>query len=390
MGKFLTASILLLIIHIGTVFAVPSSQNFNLTSLSISSGGGISNSPSYKNYISGGIISGITNSTLYRNLVGFFYTWLLANDQYCTADNQCESGICSNNVCSATRIVTTTSTTSTTGGGGGAAAPSGGGGGAGFLFPKEDFSVSATTITTKLALGDEEVYLITLKNTGRTNLTIPIQLESLSKYITIPKKEIFLEINDETSIEIGIIAKDVGSFIGQLFMGPSNLQKTIPIILEFISDLVLFDVKMDITREFSEVEAGSDLKTQITLLNVGAPEKVDVFVTYFIKDLRGNIIYEETETFAVLEQISYQKNLPLHESMLPGNYVAIAEVKYADSFAVSSQLFRVVEPRAKIVKELFTKNISLLTLISIVIVISISFLSYKLYSKKRKRKLKNF
>jgi hypothetical protein len=108
-----------------------------------------------------------------------------------------------------------------------------------------------------------------------------------------------------------------------------------------------------------------------------------------MKDLSGNILYEETETFAVEKQVSYPKSFKIHETTVPGSYVAIVEIRYADSFAVSSQLFRVVEKKAVIGTEIITKNTTLMIFLTFILVGIISMLSYKLASiKKRGRKKK--
>ncbi|MCH8329532.1 MAG: hypothetical protein IIB81_04020, partial [Nanoarchaeota archaeon] len=68
-------------------------------SLIVSSGGDTVNSSNYKSYVATGIIAGITNSSTYKNWLGFFYTWLLGDDQPCTSASQCEGGYCCSNLC---------------------------------------------------------------------------------------------------------------------------------------------------------------------------------------------------------------------------------------------------------------------------------------------------
>src|SRR3989344_2867974 len=57
------------------------SSNYRNFPLVVSSGGDIANSSSYKTYTATGIIAGIINSSNYKNLLGFFYTRVLANRQ---------------------------------------------------------------------------------------------------------------------------------------------------------------------------------------------------------------------------------------------------------------------------------------------------------------------
>jgi len=353
------------------------SSNFKLSTGTISSGGEIVNSSSYKNYVTTGIISGVINSSTYKNLLGFFYTWLLADDQPCTTANQCEGGFCCSNLCKSSSCPVAEEAAAA------AAAAGAAGGGGGFILLKEekDYTVSKSSIKLKLTLGESAEETLVIKNTGKIALSVSLNVEGIDKYLSLSDNVVEIGVDEDVEVTLDFLARNVGGFVGQIITLSENIRKSIPIILEIISELVLFDAKLDIP--FAEVEPGGVLKTQITLLNVGAPEKVDVFAAYFIKDLSGNIIYEETETFAVEKQISYPKFFKIHESTVPGSYVAVVEIRYADSFAVSSQLFRVVEKKGFIQKEIFLKNTIMILFIVSIIIIVVAFLIHKLGSIKK-------
>ena len=349
--------------------------------LIVSSGGEIVNSNTYKSYAAIGIIAGITNSSTYKNWLGFFYTWLLADNQPCASASQCEGGYCCSNLCKSSACPTEEAPAA---GGGGAAAGGGGGmapniTGVGLLKIK-DYSVNPSSIKAKLALGESSEKKLKIKNEGSTDLIISLRAEGVKDYLSLSKEFIDLKVGEQEEVKLEFIGKRVGSFVGKVTASAGEIEKIVPIIIEVISKLVLFDAKLDIPVAYAEVEPGEDLKAQITLLNVGAPEKVDVLITYFIKDLSGNIIYEETETFAVEKQISYQKVFRIHKSTVPGSYVAIIELRYADSFAVSSQLFMVVEKKAFAEMEKITKNTTLMIFLTFILIGIISMLAYKLAS----------
>ena len=241
----------------------------------------------------------------------------------------------------------------------------------------------------KLSLGESEERVLVVRNTGSAALTMPLAVEGIKGYMTLSDEFVSLGPGESAAVTLGFIGRNVGSFVGRIIASIGQIEKSVPIILEVISELVLFDVKLDILKAYAEIEPGNELKAQITLLNVGAPEKVDVLASYFIKDLGGNIVYEETETFAVEKQLSYQKSLPVHESAVPGSYVAVIEIRYAESFAVSSQLFRVVEKKESVVEDIIMKNISLMVFLSFMLVAIISALTYKLIGAMRKGKKKS-
>ena len=382
----LPAFFLVLMIVAGISYAFQSnSSNFRHFTGTISTGGEIVNNSNFKSYVAAGIISGVVNSSAYKNFLGFFYTWLLADDQPCTSANQCQGGFCCSNLCKSSSCPVSAAAAAGGGGGGGGEAAGGGGGGGIFLPAAEDFSVSPGSVKLKLSLGETEKRVLVVRNTGSAALTIPLAVEGVKGYMALSDDFVSLGPGESATVTLNFIGRNVGSFVGQIIARTSQIEKSIPIIIEVISGLVLFDVKLDIPKEYAEIEPGKELKAQITLLNVGAPEKVDVLAAYFIKDLRGNIIYEKTETFAVEKQLSYQKSLPVHESTVAGSYAAVIEVRYAESFAVSSQLFRVVEKKESIVTDIIAKNALLMIFLSFMLVAVISALAYKLVSAGRKR-----
>ena len=371
------------------------SSNFKLSTGIVSSGGDIVNSSNYKNYVATGIIGGVVNSSTYKNLLGFFYTWLLADDQPCTANNQCEGGFCCSNLCSSSSCPVEAEEEAEAAAA--AAAAAGGGGGAVIVTEEErleellrTYRINPSSIKVKIALGEKAEEILTFENTGDKVLITSLKIEGVNKFLTLSDNFFDLEPGKSFVVGMDFIAKTVGNFVGQIIASVYRVEISVPVIFEVISELILFDVKIDIPTAYSEVEQGSELKTQITLLNVGAPRIVDVFVRYVIKDLSGNIVYEETETFSVEKQISYSKSFNIHDNLDPGSYVVVVEVMYADSFAVSSQLFKVVEKKALVDVELITKNTTLMILLTFILLSIITVLVYRLayISKRGKRKKK--
>ena len=315
----------------------------------ISYGGENSSSDSYRTSVAVGIINMIINSTSYINKLGFFHILLLADGQPCTADGQCEGGYCCSSSCSSSAC-----TTPSPGSSGGTSAGSGGGGagGGGPIIsetkkpaenPKiKDFSVNPESVKEHLALGTAKNISLKIKNTGDLPLVLGLRADGISDFIFFSENGFTLEPGREKNIEITIIGKKLGSYLGQIEISSGEIKKSISAIVEVESESVLFDAKMDILPQYSQVEPGGELKAQITLLNVGTSKKVDVTTTYIIKDSHGDIIFESSDTFAVDKQSSFVKSFRLPKDIKPGDYLAVTELRYEKSFAVSSQLFSVV------------------------------------------------
>ena len=349
------------------VFAAQVNSSTYKQTVVISSGGESVNSTTYKQSVAMGIINSIINSSSFINRLGFFHFLLLADDQPCSTANQCEGGFCCSNLCKSSSCPTEgggdTSGASQSGGG-----SAGGGGGGAFVrvnVTKEptqlarDFTISISSIKEELALGDETNKVLKIKNTGTAALDFNFSVVTVDPFVSFSNDSFSLDPDQENIIGIKILGRRLGSYFGEIEVISGQIKKLIDIIIEIESDLVLFDVKLDIPPANKEVEQGGELKEQITLLNVGTARQVDVIPTYIIKDRRGNVIYESTETFAVEKQISYVKSIRIDKDLPPGDYLSIVELRYEDSFAVSSELFKVT-PKGTIVEDVVKPNITLM------------------------------
>lgn len=388
----------------------------------VSSGGDNVNGSSYKTYTAIGIISRIINSTSYLNKLGFFYTWLLANDQPCSQDSQCEGGFCCSNLCSSSSCPSPSPSQGVSAGGGG-----GGGGGNIYVCGQEwkcgewsdcsngfqarqcelikvaqhaqtepcqsidnpqktsrecgvQFSVSPSSIKEHLKLGASKIQKIRIKNSENAPINFDLSAKTINEFIFLSSTSFTLEPSEEKEIEVNIVGRKLGSYFGSLEIIGNGVKKVIDIVIEVESEQVLFDAKIDIPSAFKSVAPGSDLRAQITLLNVGPPRKVDVTTTFIIKDRRGNVVYESSETFAVEKQTSFVKLFKIPANLQPDDYLAVIEVRYENSFAVSSDLFKVVKKETQLTKKL--KSNQILLAILFLFVVLLALITFVLVSKK--------
>ncbi len=337
-----------LILSFPLVFSAdPQSSNYQLRSTTVTSGGGNASSSSYQQQIATGIMASIINSANFINSLGIFNTILLANSQPCTSASQCEGGFCCSNSCASSAC---TSGDSGSSGGTGTTSGGGGGGGGATNFSSQggelpalsqDFELSSSSLHLKLALGEESESILAISNSGREPLGGRISVTGVEGMFSAnPLSFDSLLPGESLNIVLSAIGRTLGSYLGQLEVTAGGITKTSDIIIEVESDQVLFDVAMDISPTYKALAQGGKLRSQITLFNVGVPRQVDVFITYLIKDNRGRVMSEESETFAVLGEKSY-----VHEFQIPplepGKYLAAVEVRYENSFAVSSDTFSI-------------------------------------------------
>lgn len=333
-----------LLLAFNVLAAQISSSNYK-QNVVVSEGGENTTSSSYKISIVVGIINGIISSASYINNLGFFHTWLLADGQPCTSAGQCEGGYCCSSVCASSACPTPSTTTT---GGGAAAAAAGGGGGGTIIEKVKDFDVEPSSVKEHVALGAAKTISIKVRNKGNAALSFSLDVVTINDFVFLSDTSFSLEAEEEKEVELNIIGKKLGSYLGEIQVESEGIKKTIDVIVDVESEQVLFDVKMNIPSAYKEVAPGDELKAQITLINVGPSRKVDATTTYMIKNKLGRVIHESSETFAVEKQISYVKAFKIPKDAEPGDYLAVVELKYEKSFAVSSELFRVVEEKSLI------------------------------------------
>ena len=101
-----------------------------------------------------------------------------------------------------------------------------------------------------------------------------------------------------------------------------------------------FDVIVEVLTK--KVMPGGIVKALLKILNVGGPKaKVDVFSSYAIKTLEGEMVNEKTETIAVVEEKERLLKLNVPEGIKPGRYIFESYVTYVGREAVSTEIFEV-------------------------------------------------
>ena len=347
-------------------FAITSGKNADISS------------PSFRTYsVIGDVISTI-NSSNFKTEVGFLRTLPYLNGEPCQVSAECIGGFCCSNVCKS-------SACPAEGGGeiggdgaagGGAAAAAGGGGSGGGFFTKQieekNFTISPSLIKEQLALGGSKIRTIMIRNTGNTALNFSLGVAAVNDFIFLSETSFSLNAGEEKTIEANIIGKKLGSYAGEIEVSGDEIKKSISIVVEVESEQVLLDVKIDIPSGYKKIVPGDELKAQTTLFNIAGPKKVNVLLNYFIKDLKGNIIIEQSETITVEDQLSFTKSFIIPKDAKRGLYLASVEAIYANSFAVSSELFEIVGER-KIsgieIKKLYPKSMLFYFSLAIIIIL---------------------
>ncbi|MBL7054586.1 hypothetical protein ISS05_02420, partial [Candidatus Woesearchaeota archaeon] len=221
--------------------------------------------------------------------------------------------------------------------------PSTGASGSGTL-PKSDFSLDNEVIIVSLLTGQGKTEKLTIENKGNTDLDVEIQKEDISRFVLISEDSFRLKVSESKTINIDFYAAETaepGVYMGKLIVKSMGLVKVVNIIIEIKEKRALFDIKVEVPEKYQEIGPGQELKADIMMYNLGTLKPVDVALYYSIRDMEGNDIIYEHETFAVEEQKQITKSLTLPDDIEDGYYLFYARLVYHDTVVTSGALIKV-------------------------------------------------
>ena len=140
----------------------------------------------------------------------------------------------------------------------------------------------------------------------------------------------------------------------------------------------LFYFFSNIPMSHKVIAAGSTLKAELELINVGDIETLDVFFKYWIVNENNSLLAEMQETRAVTQGKRFAAYISMPKSAPPGTYRLFIQITYDDGkVAVAEDSFEVVSRRLYI---LYALGALLLIIILIILI---------LYLKKKGRVIKS-
>lgn len=87
----------------------------------------------------------------------------------------------------------------------------------------------------------------------------------------------------------------------------------------------LFDIFMELTSHSIPIER--NLSSIITLINIGSPGNVSVYLDYMIRDTSGNMLYVEQEERSLATQTEFIREFATH-ALQPGDYLLTVQLTY--------------------------------------------------------------
>jgi hypothetical protein len=251
----------------------------------------------------------------------------------------------------------------------------GGGGGGGSSPPLAEIKVIPESFNLPGTVGVTNFGKISILNTGDVSLAVNIELSNLEGIIEFEKTKLFLEKGKEEILEFRVLPQEKpGIYAGKIILTAGVKRLEVPVAINVKSEMSLFDISIELSKEKDIIEANQTLTGQVILLQAGLQEKADVTVAYVIKDFEGNVYSETSETIMVYKEKSYEHEFAT-QNLPPGDYLVGAEVIYSGGVATASHLFKVID--AEVSKSYFALSLELIAMLSVIIMLILLLKKYK-------------
>jgi len=253
--------------------------------------------------------------------------------------------------------------------------PSGGGGevtGPLIIVEPKEFNIN-------LAINTNVDRTITIKNIGLKSTTISISQYNLDQNVILEVNTLTIGAGETKEFTVTFVGTSkTGIYTGRIIVGGV----LIPVSLNVRSKLLLFDSNIIVLNENYQVEQGSKLRTQVTLIPMGEKERMDVTLNYVIKDYQGKTYLTKTETLLIDDKMEFKRKFGTGALPL-GRYIVGLELVYPNGVAPSSAHFEIIE---KVPVNFFGKIMFfLIILIIIILILLIIFLIKRERDKKKQQ-----
>ena len=240
--------------------------------------------------------------------------------------------------------------------------PTSGGGGGGSSL---NINVDPSELNINLAIDTTIERTITVTNLGTRSATVSVTQSNLGSHIIIENSSVTIPAGQSVDVNFVFVAlSEPGIFMGTINIGG----EAVLVSINVKTKLLLFDSNIVVLNENYLVPQGEELRTRVTLIPFGDPERLDVGLFFTIMDYAGKIYLTKSETLLVETLTEIDRNFDTGSLPL-GEYVVGLELRYPNGVAPSSAHFEVIQARGEVVGGLILYLISLILLVLIIILL---------------------
>lgn len=242
--------------------------------------------------------------------------------------------------------------------------------------PAANINVSPTEFNINMVVNTTTERTIRVTNLGTSSVTVSVTQSNLGNHVILGNTSLTIPAGQSVDLKVVFVAlSEPGIFTGTINIGG----KTVSVALNVKTQFLLFDSNIIVLNENYLVSQGDELRTRVTIIPLGDPERLDVGLFFTIRDYSGKIYLTKSETLLVEELTVLNRNFDTGALPL-GKYVVGLELRYPNGVAPSSAHFEVIEKRISIIGRIILYLISLILLILIIILI---ILIRRRFKKKR-------
>ncbi len=252
---------------------------------------------------------------------------------------------------------------------------------------RSSFSVNRDIIKSLIKQGEHSREDISVTNLGENNIRLRVELTSLEDYVIVKEDAISLGPHENKEIKLDIFAGEnepPDIHTGRLIIKSGDgVSEFINIIVEVKEKKPLFDIITDIQER--SLTSDGKLKTNITVINMGDLEHIDVVVYYAIKNFDNEVLWFKEESLAIEKELKIEREFELPEDLLEDKYILYSRVSYGNITAMSSDVFTIESKKSEAVKEdkKYMPYLWIVLILCLLIALIILFFTLKRRRKKK-------
>src|SRR3989338_2357711 len=255
--------------------------------------------------------------------------------------------------------------------------PSSGGGGGGGEVTVTNIAVTPTDFNINMIINTTTERTIRVTNLGASSMAVVVSQSGLGNHIILTSNSLLIPAGGFVDLNVVFVAlSESGVFTGKIIIGG----KEVLVALNVKTQFLLFDSNIVVLNKDVTVVQGGELRTLLTLIPLGDPERLDVTINFAVKDYTNKVYLTKSETLLVDKLTELRRNFDT--GLLPlGDYIIGAELVYPNGVAPSSAHFRVVEKKPI---SIFGRIV--LYLVIMILVVSILIIIILIWRRRKKKK----
>jgi hypothetical protein len=210
------------------------------------------------------------------------------------------------------------------------------------------FSVRTNLTDVQIDPGDKRMYALWIKNNINQKSNVSISVTgSASQFIDLEKNFVLLEGDKEEVLRMDVdipANTETGTYTGEISITGGTGTSSIPVRI-YISSKGASYLDVAVTALTKSVTPNENAKFHVVIYNLGLRKKLEVNLTYDLKEIRTDkIVFHESEHRPIETTESFVKNIPIADNAILGDYIVTVSAVYGNRTVSSTDTFSVVRP----------------------------------------------